>query len=297
MIKNRPIEYFAYLAIAAAFLTIGLKSAAYVVTGSVGLLSDAIESLVNLATAFITLFAIKLAKEPEDERHQFGHSKVEYFSSLTESLFIFIAAISIILTAVERIFHPTAIQDMSLGIIISLFASAINGLVAWQMFKGSKEYNSIALKADAHHLLTDVYTSIGVIIGVILVYFTGWLILDPIIAILVGLNILKTAFNLAQKSFHGLIDESLDEQEIKELKDFIVNFLQQALNQNAVLFSMKSRVSGHKKFVYLDIGLPDYWDLKTAHALTIDLENEFKKHHPDVTPFIHIEAESDFDHS
>ena len=297
MIKNKNIEFFAYLAIGAAFITIGLKSAAYVVTGSVGLLSDAIESLVNLATAFITLFAIKMAKEPEDERHQFGHSKIEYFSSLAESLFIFVAAISIILTAVERIFHPTEIQDMTLGVIISLVASAVNGLVAWQMFKGGKEHNSIALKADAHHLLTDVYTSAGVVVGVVLVSITGWFVLDPIIAILVGLNILKTAFELAQKSFHGLIDERITDEETKELSDFIMNFLQSHLNQSTVLFTIKSRISGHKKFLYIDIGLPDHWDLKTAHTLTIELEKAFKQDHPEVTPFIHIEAETDFDHS
>lgn len=292
--KIKKIEHFAYLAIIAAALTIFFKSAAYLITGSVGLLSDAIESLVNLATAFITLYAIKFSLEPEDTRHQFGHSKIEYFSSLAESLFIFIAAIIIILSGIERLIHPSIIEEVGLGITISCIASIINAYVAYQLFQGSKKYNSIALKADAHHLLTDVYTSIAIVVSVAVVYFTKIYIFDPIIAIIVGLNILRTAYCLAQKSFHGLIDECLEEDKIKLIEHEISKILKE--NNATLLFKLKSRVSGQKTFLYLTLAIDDSWSIKKAHNITYEIEKYYKNKDENIKLFIHTEPVTDFLH-
>ncbi len=293
MFLNRDLQFFAKLAIVAAVSTILLKSLAYLLTGSVGLLSDAIESLVNLATALITLYSIKFSQEPEDDRHQFGHSKIEYFSSLTEGFFIIGAGGAIILTGVQRLLNPTEIENVGIGIAVSILASLINACAAFFMYRAAKKFNSIALQADAHHLMTDVYTSAGIVIGVILVSIFNIPMIDPIIAILVGLNIIKTAGGLIYKSFHGLIDESVDEEELVEIRKIIT---EQIDNKN-IQYSLKSRVSGRVKFIYINLSIPDHWNIKETHNLTVIIEKNLKALDTEIRPFIHTEPESDFLHN
>lgn len=292
MFKNRDLQFFAKLAIVAAISTILLKSLAYLLTGSVGLLSDAIESLVNLATALITLYSIKFAQEPEDDRHQFGHSKIEYFSSLTEGLFIIAAGGTIILTGVQRILNPVEIENVGLGLAVSIVASIINAGAAFFMFRAAKKFKSIALSADAHHLMTDVYTSAGIVVGVLLVSILNIPIIDPIIAILVGLNIMRTAFSLIYKSFHGLIDESVDEAELVEIR----NIITKEIADKNIDYNLKSRVSGRVKFIYINLSIPDHWNIKKTHDLTVIIEKNLKSLDPEIKPFIHTEPESDFLH-
>jgi len=192
--KSPSLTKFAWLSIFTAIATISLKSIAYFLTGSVGLLSDAIESLVNLAAAVIALVMLKIAEQPPDEEHRYGHSKAEYFASIMEGLFIFIAAIAIIISAIGRIIHPKIIEQVFLGLGISVIASVINYVVAKKLLKVGKKHRSITLEADGHHLMTDVITTIGVIVAVFLVVITGWQILDPVIALLVAFNIIFTRY-------------------------------------------------------------------------------------------------------
>ncbi len=295
--QNKDIHFFAKLSIFTAILTILLKSFAYVLTGSVGLLSDALESFINLATAIVTLIAVKIAQEPEDDEHQFGHFKIEYFSSLTEGFFIFIAGICICLTGLERVLHPMPISDIDIGIIISIIASIANGFTAFYMFQAGKKFNSIALQADAHHLTTDIYTTIGIIIGITVAYFTGFLILDSLIAIFVGLNIIYTSINILKNSFHGLMDSRMPSEHEEGIKNSINQFL---LGQGLKpLFQIKTRCAGQVFFIYLYLGIPNNWDIKKSHDLTknldLFLECSFQESFK-IKTFIHIEPESDFLH-
>ena len=203
------LRRFAWLSIAAAIATIGLKSFAYWMTGSVGLLSDAVESLVNLVGAVIALMMLTIAARPPDEDHPHGYSKAEYFSSGIEGTLIFIAAISIAIAAVEPFIHPKPIEQTGIGILVSFIASLINLIVARILLRVGKEASSITLEADGHHLMTDVWTSAGVIAGIGIVVFTGWQPLDPIIAIAVAINILWTGFQLMRRSVLGLLDRAL----------------------------------------------------------------------------------------
>ena len=215
--KVFSLTKFAWLSIFTAIATISLKTIAYLLTGSVGLLSDAIESLVNLATAIIALLMLRIAEQPPDEEHRYGHSKAEYFASIMEGLFIFIAAIAIIFSAVDRIIHPKIIEQAFLGLGISVIASIINYVVSLRLLKVGKRHRSISLEADGHHLMTDVITSVGVIIAVFLVSLTGWQILDPIIAILVAINIILTGLKLIKRSILGLLDTSISNEELEIL--------------------------------------------------------------------------------
>ncbi|HMT89918.1 MAG TPA: cation diffusion facilitator family transporter, partial [Dermatophilaceae bacterium] len=197
---------FAWLSIAAAVCTIALKSGAYLVTGSVGLLSDAAESVVNLVAAFVALIALHVAAKPADAEHQFGHSKAEYFSAAVEGVMIFVAATFIIYSSVQRFLAPEPLEQVGLGLGISVVASALNGAVAFVLMRAGRKHRSITLTADGKHLLTDVWTSAGVVVGVLLVALTGWLRLDPIIAFLVGCNIIWTGWHLVRESVDGLMD-------------------------------------------------------------------------------------------
>jgi len=230
--KVFSLTKFAWLSIFTAIATISLKTIAYLLTGSVGLLSDAIESLVNLATAIIALLMLRIAEQPPDEEHRYGHSKAEYFASIMEGLFIFIAAIAIIFSAVDRIIHPKIIEQAFLGLGISVIASIINYIVSLRLLKVGKRHQSITLEADGHHLMTDVVTSVGVIIAVFLVSLTGWQILDPIIAILVAINIILTGLKLIKRSILGLLDTSISNEEL----DIIKSVFKKYFNFHYLLF-------------------------------------------------------------
>ena len=218
--QNKTARYYAFLSIGAAILTIALKLGAYFLTNSVGFLSDALESGVNLVAAIFAVWALTYAAKPPDEEHTFGHSKAEYFSSGFEGALILVAAISIAIAAIPRLLDPQPVEQVGLGLVLSLIASAINGGLAIVLLRVGKRLRSITLRADAHHLITDVWTSVGVILGLLLVSATGWLILDPLIALVVAANIVWTGVKLIQESGSALLDASIplsDRQIINEI--------------------------------------------------------------------------------
>jgi cation diffusion facilitator family transporter len=213
-----PLTRFAWLSIATAVITISLKTTAYFLTGSVGLLSDALESTINLVAAVGALIALTVADRPPDEGHAYGHGKAEYLSSGFEGGLIVLAAASIVATAIPRFLHPVPIADVWLGIAISTPGTVLNGIVAWRLMRAGNRYRSIALEADGRHLLTDVWTSIGVIVGVSLVAVTGWERLDPTITMLVAANIVWTGIRLMRRSMLGLLDTALPVSELNAVR-------------------------------------------------------------------------------
>jgi cation diffusion facilitator family transporter len=231
--KQQSLTRYAWLSIAAAIATILLKGSAWWMTGSVGLLSDAIESFVNLAAAMMALWILTVAATPADDRHAFGHSKAEYFSSAFEGLLIVFAAITIIWAAVDRLWNPQPLESVGIGLAVSVVASIVNLLVARILLKVGREEHSIVLEADAHHLMTDVWTSGGVLVGVGLVWMTGWLWLDPVIAIVVALNIVWTGWQLMHRSAEGLMDTSLPPERIADIEAVLNGYRELVLDFHA----------------------------------------------------------------
>ncbi|MEN9429589.1 MAG: hypothetical protein RJA86_448 [Pseudomonadota bacterium] len=265
---------YAWLSIAAAVITLSLKTVAYLVTDSVGMLSDAMESIVNLAAAIMALTMLTIAARPADDDHAFGHSKAEYFSSGVEGALILIAAVSIIWAALPRLFHPQAIEQVGLGLMISLVASAVNFAAAFVLLRAGKKHHSITLEADAHHLMTDVWTSGGVLIGIGAVYFTGWLVLDPLIAIAVAINIVWTGFQLLRRSVDGLMDMSLPSNELTIIHDIISRYVAQ---EGIAYNSLKTRQAGSHKFISVHILVPADWTVQRGHDLLDLLEADIEK--------------------
>jgi cation diffusion facilitator family transporter len=259
---------------------------AYLYTGSVGLLSDALESLINLVAAVIALMTLKIAAQPPDEEHAFGHDKVEYFSSGIEGTLIFLAALSIGYAAIQRILAPQPLEQLGIGILVSGIATAINFFVAYILLQAGKKHHSLVLEADGHHLLTDVWTSIGVVIGVWLVSVTGWLVLDPIVAILVALNITWTGYDLIRRSVLGLMDTAV----APELQDEAKKILQHYVEKDGIDYQdFRSRQSGTKKFFYVNILVPDDWTVHKGHELVDTIELEIQKQITNSVVFTHLE--------
>jgi cation diffusion facilitator family transporter len=273
MVSSNLTRY-AWLSIAAAVVTLVLKTIAYWVTDSVGMLSDAMESTVNLAAALMALTMLTIAARPADDDHAFGHSKAEYFSSGVEGALILIAAVSIIWAALPRLMHPQAIQQVGLGLMISLVASAVNFGAAVVLLRAGKKHHSITLEADAHHLMTDVWTSAGVLIGIGAVYATGWLILDPLIAIAVAVNIVWTGFQLLRRSVDGLMDMSLPTDELAIIHEIIGRYVTQ---QGIAYSSLKTRQAGSHKFISVHILVPANWTVQRGHDLLDLLEADIEK--------------------
>ena len=280
---------FAWLSIFAAILTIALKTVAYLLTGSVGLLSDALESLVNLAAAIIALIMLKIAEQPPDEEHRYGYTKAEYFASVMEGFFIFIAAIAIVLSAVNRIIHPRIIEQAFLGLGISIVASIINYVVARKLLKVGKKHHSITLEADGHHLMTDVITTVGVVVAVFLIAITGWQILDPIIAILVAINIIFTGFELMKRSVLGLLDISISNVELDILKLIFKKYEHKSLRFHGV----RTRQSAQRKFVSFHVLMPGKWSIKKGHDFLENIEKEIRNSIEKVTISTHLEPIED----
>ncbi len=287
--SSANLTRFAWLSIAAAVLTIALKLGAYMLTNSVSLLSDALESLVNLVSAIIALIALHIASRPADEEFSFGYSKVEFFSSGFEGGMILVAAGSIIVTAFPRLIDPQPIEQVGLGVIVSVTASLINLGVSRVLAKAGKSNNSITLQADARHLMTDVITTGGVLIGVGLVYLSGWQILDPIIAILVALNILRTGFSLVRQSAKGLLDASLPTEDVSAIEDILKEYDQQGIKFHA----LRTRTAAARGFVSVHILVPCYWTVKEAHQKAEQVELEIRQRLPNIVVFTHVEPLED----
>jgi cation diffusion facilitator family transporter len=266
--RDLPPELLLRGSIAVAVLTIALKTMAWWITDSVGLLSDAMESLVNLASAAFALLMVTIARRPADAEHPYGHHKAEYFSSGFEGLLIMIAALAIIWAAVQRILHPHPLDQLGWGLGLSILSSAINGALAWAMLQSGRKHRSIALEGDARHLITDVWTSAGVVVGIALVALTGWQWLDPAVAIGVALNILREGAALMWKSSQGLMDEALEPEVLEEIEKILAGF-----RHNTIRFDhISSRRSGHRRFVDLHMHMPGSWSLARAAALRGSVE-------------------------
>lgn len=278
-----------WISIAASVLTIALKGYAYYLTGSVGLLSDALESFINLAAGILALVLITIAFIPPDKEHPFGHTKAEYFSSITEGLLIFAAALAIGVTSVERILHPRPIQQLGIGLLVSVGASLINLVTALILLRAGKAYRSITLEADAKHLLTDVWTTFGVIVGLFFVKLSGWTILDPIIAIAVAVNILYTGTRLIMKSVSGLMDSALPEKDLEHIKKVLRTY------PGVRFHSLYTRKAGSRDFIFFHLLLPGCWHISRGHSVTKEIEGKIRKILPEADIFIHVEPLDDPD--
>lgn len=280
---------FAWLSIGAAIFTITLKTIAYFLTGSVGLLSDALESIVNLVGAVMALAMLTIAARPADEDHAYGHTKAEYFSSGVEGALILIAAVSIIIAAIPRLINPQPLEQVGLGLGVSVAASLANLLVALVLLQASKKHNSITLEANAHHLMTDVWTSVGVLAGVGLVVLTGWERLDPIVAFVVAANIIWSGFRIVRMSALGLMDTALEPDEQKLVK----NVLNSYAKNNVEYHALRTRQSGARRFVSVHILVPGKWTVQRGHRLLESIESDIRKTLPNVTVFTHLESLND----
>ncbi|HEX2183497.1 MAG TPA: cation diffusion facilitator family transporter [Rubrobacteraceae bacterium] len=280
---------YAVLSIVAAVITIGLKLWAYLLTGSVGLFSDAAESVVNLVAAIAALWALIYAARPPDEEHAFGHNKAEYFSSGLESALILIAAIWIGLAAWDRLIDPQPLQNVGLGLGITVLASAINGGAALVILRAGRRLRSITLQADAHHLLTDVWTSLGVVAGIVTVQLTGWLVLDPLIALLVTANILWTGVRLLRDTAQGLLDRALPPGDREAITKVLARYEKRGIRFHA----LRTRASGPRRFISMHVLVPGEWTVQKGHDLSEQIERELAAVLPQSTFFIHIEPSED----
>ena len=284
-----PLTHFAWLSVGAAILTIILKTIAYLLTDSVGLLSDALESIVNLIGALMALAMLTIAARPADEDHVYGHSKAEYFSSGVEGMLILFAALSICITAVPRLIAPKPLEQIKLGLAISIIASLINLSVALILMRVGKQRHSITLEADAQHLLTDVWTSVGILVGVSAVILTGWERLDPIVAILVAGNIVWSGVRIIRKSVLGLMDTALS---VKE-QDIILKALEPYIKSGIQYHALRTRQSGARQFVSLHVLVPGSWTVNHSHQLLENIEADIRRVLPGVTVFTHLESLDD----
>lgn len=287
--KTSSLTRFAWLSIAAALLTIALKTMAYLLTNSVGLLSDALESTINLAGAVMALAMLIIAARPADDDHNYGHGKAEYFSSGIEGILILIAAIFIGIASVERFFNPKDIEQVGIGLMISVGASLVNLFVSMILFKAAKKYNSITLKADARHLMTDVWTSAGVLIGVGAVALTGWTKLDAIVAFLVACNIVWTGITIMRESIAGLMDKALSADEQEKIQQALEPYKQDGIQFHALL----TRQAGARKFVSFHLLVPGSWSVQQGHQLSEQIEADIRTLLPKVSVSTHLEPIED----
>ena len=287
---NLPsLARFAWLSIATALATIALKAIAYVMTGSVGLLSDALESLVNLVAAVLALLMLSVSARPPDEDHAYGHTKAEYFASGAEGVLILVAAVAIGWAAVLRLLEPRALEKVGLGLVVSTFASILNFLAARILLAAGRRYRSIALEADAQHLLTDVWTSAGVLVAVGAVSVTGWQRLDPIIALLVAVNIVRTGVSLVKRSAVALLDVAWAPPEQEVLR----SILQKHERPEVKFHAIRTRQAGARRFVSLLVLVPGRWTVAQGHDLSERIESEIRSAVPHSTVETHIEPLED----
>ena len=285
----RSPKAYAWLSLATSIVTIALKFAAYGLTGSVGLLSDAVESIVNIVAALVALGVRAYSEEKPDAEHNFGHEKAQYFSSGIEGALIFVAAGAIIWAAIPRLFAPQPIDQVWLGLGLSVLASFANAGCALVMLRAAREHRSITLEADARHLLTDVWTTVGVLVGVVAVSLTGWLRLDPIIAIAVALQILWTGWHLMSRSFQGLMDRAIPDED----RAVIVEVLERLRHEGGDYHRLRTRVAGAKSFVDVHVLVPGRMTVQAGHDLVENLENDIQARLPHVEVLTHLEPLED----
>jgi cation diffusion facilitator family transporter len=291
---NPPVDRsfltrYAWLSISVAVLTIALKAIAYLLTGSVGLLSDAMESFVNLAGALMALAMLTIAARPADESHAYGHSKAEYFASGVEGTLILLAAVSIAIAAIDRIISPRPLEQIGLGLAVSVVASLANLVVAMVLMRAGKRYSSITLQANSRHLMTDVWTSGGVLVGVGLVALTSWQILDPIIALVVAANIVWSGVGILRSSVSGLMDIALPVEE----QDIIRKVLEVHRQAGVEYHALRTRQSGAMKFISLHVLVPGEWSVHKGHQLLELIEADISEALPNVVVFTHLESLND----
>lgn len=286
---GRPAHFYAYLSIVTSLVVISLKTLAFWVTGSVGLLSDAIESLANIVAAGVALWALTLAHRPPDATHAFGHSKAEYFSSALEGVLILVAAGGIAVTAGGRLFNPQPLEQIGLGLGVNLLATLLNGSVAWILLRASRRLRSITLRADAHHLLTDVWTSVGILLAILMVKVTGWLALDPIIALVVAVNITWTGIRLLRETGSGLLDAALP-TDVQETIGLILN---EHKIEGVQFHALRTRVAGSRGFVSFHVLVPGKWTVQQGHDLCESIERSLIKTLPGISVMTHLEPIED----
>jgi len=287
--KRSSLPRFAWLAAAAALLTMGLKALAYLLTGSIGLLSDGLESLVNLAGALMAATMLTVAARPADDDHPHGHDKAEYFSSGVEGTLIVIAALSIAAAAIARLLHPRPLEQVGLGLAISVGASLVNLAVALVLLRAGKRHDSITLEAGAHHLFTDVWTSVGVVIGVGAVALTGWHWLDPVVALAVAANIVRTGVGILRRSVLGLMDTALSAGDLELLRRAMAPYLTEGIQYHA----LRTRQSGSRRFMSLHVLVPGAWTVYQGHRLLERLEADIRSAIPNISVLTHLESLED----
>jgi cation diffusion facilitator family transporter len=286
---ERPPTFYAWLSLATSAVVIALKFAAYFLTGSVGLLSDAVESVVNIFAALVALAVLTYSAAKPDREHNFGHEKAEYFSSGIEGALIFVAAGAIIWTAIPRLANPQPLEQVSVGLVLAVVASLANAGCAWVMLRAARAHRSITLEADARHLLTDVWTTVGVVVGVILVQLTGWLRLDPVIAIAVALQIVWTGWHLMTRSFEGLMDRAIPDED----RTVITGVLDALRHEGGDYHALRTRIAGSKSFVNVHILVPGRMSVQAGHDLCERLEDEIRAKLPHVEVLTHLEPLED----
>jgi len=287
--SSPSIKRYAWLSIGAALTTILLKGLAWWMTGSVGLLSDALESIVNLAGATMALAMITVAEQPADDHHTYGHGKAEYFSAGFEGLLILLAAVGIGVAAVERLLHPQALEHVGVGLAVSVAASAVNLYTARVLLAAGRRNRSLTLEADADHLMTDVWTSVGVVAGVGAVALTGWLQLDPVLALLVAANIVWTGWKLLYRSTQGLMDVALPPAEHAQVLAVLATYRVQGVDFHA----LRTRESGARRFVEFHMLVPGEWTIQRGHELAERLESDIRRALPQTTVLTHLEPLDD----
>jgi cation diffusion facilitator family transporter len=281
---------YAWLSVGAAVATIGLKVVAAWVTGSVGLFSDAVESAVNLVGALMALAMLTVASRPADEDHAYGHHKAEYFSSGLEGGLILLAGLGIAAAAVQRLLAPRPLEAVGEGLVLAAVASGVNLVTAWVLLRAGRRHHSITLEANAHHLLTDVWTSAAVIVGVGLVSWTGLGWLDPVVALAVGGNILRTGYGIVRRSVMGLMDAALVESEVGAVRSVLERYrAEEGIDYHA----LRTRQAGARKFVSVHVLVPGHWTVNQGHALLERLEADIRRVLPESTVFTHLESLDD----
>lgn len=288
--EKRSLSKYAWVSVFAAIVTIGLKISVYLYTNSVSFLSDALESFINLAVAILAVWIIKVSERPPDDDHEFGHDKAAYFSSGTEGTLILLASIGIVVAAIPRLFAPQPITNIGIGLALSAIAAAINCWVGLLLIKVGKENDSIVLEADGRHLMTDVWTSVGIFIAIGIVGFTDWIILDPIIALVVAVSIGWTGYKLIRRSVLGLMDTVIDEESAEKATEILEDYRQA---YGIDFHAFRTRKSGARKFIYFHLLVPDDWTVKRGHDLAEEIELKMLDKIPYSAIFVHLEPLED----